>query len=141
MTVAVIFRPNLAPAAGVLLGGVGLAALWRRQFGRVAALCLGFSAILLTLWHNWYFGGVFVPLSANMAAPNVLMMTPDGYLAALGELVRFDWPDRTSPRRRTRSSRCSPARQDCGSPSRCISRRMWFCFASSSAANSSRCCG
>ena len=91
MTIAVIFRPNLAPAVGVLLGGVGLAALWRRQFGRIAALCLGFSAILLTLWHNWHFGGVLVPLSANMAAPNVLMMTPAGYLAALGELARFDF--------------------------------------------------
>ena len=91
LTIAVIFRPNLVPAAGVLLGGVGLAALWRRQFGRIAALCLGFSAILLTLWHNWHFGGVFVPLSANVAAPNVLMMTPAGYLAALGELARFDF--------------------------------------------------
>ena len=91
MTVAVIFRPNLAPAAGVLLGGVGLAAVWQRRFVRLAALCLGFSAILLTLWHNWYFGGVFVPLSANMAAPNVLMMTPAGYWSALGELARFDF--------------------------------------------------
>ena len=93
MTVAVIFRPNLAPAAGVLLGGVGLAALWQRRFGRIAALCLGFSAILLTLWHNWHFGGVFVPLSANMAAPNVLMMTPAGALAALGEFARFDFAE------------------------------------------------
>jgi len=90
LTIGVIFRPNLAPAVGVLLGGVGFAALWRHQFGRIAALCLGFSAILLTLWHNWHFGGVVVPLSANMAAPNVLMMTPGGYLAALGELVRLD---------------------------------------------------
>ncbi len=91
LTVAVIFRPNLAPAVGVLLAGVGLAALWQRRFARVAALCLGFSAILLTLWHNWYFGGVFVPLSANAAAPNVLKLTPAGYLAALGELARFDF--------------------------------------------------
>ena len=90
LTIAVIFRPNLVPAAGVLLGGAGLAALWRRQFSRIAALCLGFSAILLTLWHNWHFGGVLVPLSANMAAPNVLMLTPAGTLAALGELARFD---------------------------------------------------
>jgi len=91
LTIAVIFRPNLVPAVGVLLGGVGLAALWQRQFIRIAALCLGFLAILLTLWHNWHFGGVIVPLSANMAAPNVLMLTPAGYLAALGELTRFDF--------------------------------------------------
>ena len=31
-----------------------------------------------------------MPLSANAAAPNVLMMTPAGYLAALGELARLD---------------------------------------------------
>lgn len=91
LTVAVIFRPNLVPAVGVLLGGAGLGALWRGHFGRIAALCLGFSVILLTLWHNWHFGAVFVPLSANAAAPNVLMMTPAGYLAALGELARFDF--------------------------------------------------
>src|ERR1044072_6558039 len=70
MTIAAIFRPNLAPAAGVLLGGVALAGLWRQQFGRIAALCLGFAAILLTLWHNWYFGGGFVPLRANAGARN-----------------------------------------------------------------------
>jgi hypothetical protein len=35
LTIAVIFRPNLAPAVGVLLGGVGLAALWRTQFSRI----------------------------------------------------------------------------------------------------------
>lgn len=91
LTVAVIFRPNLAPATGVLLGGAGLAALLAGRFSRVLALCAGFSAILLTAWHNWYFGGVFVPLSANAAAPNVLILTPDGYLAALGELARFDF--------------------------------------------------
>jgi hypothetical protein len=90
LTIAVIFRPNLAPAAGVLLGACGFTALWRCEFGRIAALCLGFSAILLTLWHNRHFGGVWIPLSANMAAPNVLMMTPAGYWSALGELVRLD---------------------------------------------------
>jgi hypothetical protein len=98
LTIAVIFRPNLAPAVGVLLAGVGLAALWRRQFGRIAALCLGFSAILLTLWHNWYFGGVLVPLSANMAAPNVLIMTPAGYVSALGELMRLDFAGPNLPK-------------------------------------------
>jgi hypothetical protein len=75
----------------VLLGGVGLAALWLRQSARLAALCAGFSVILLTAWHNWHFGGVFVPISANAAAPNVLMLTPGDYLAALGELMRLDF--------------------------------------------------
>ena len=48
MALATMIRPNLAPAVGVLLGGAGLAALASREFARLAALCLGFSAILLT---------------------------------------------------------------------------------------------
>jgi hypothetical protein len=91
MAIAVIFRPNLAPAVAVMLGGVGLAAAYLRQPGRLAALCLGFSVILLCGWHNWHFGGVIVPLSANAAAPNVLRMTPSDYLTAVGELMRFQF--------------------------------------------------
>jgi hypothetical protein len=91
MALAVMIRPNLAPGVGVLLGGVGLAALAARQFGRLAALCLGFSTILLAAWHNWHFGGVFVPISGNMRAPNVLLMTPGDYLAALNELVHLQF--------------------------------------------------
>jgi hypothetical protein len=89
MAVAVMIRPNLAPGVGVMLGGCGLAALWLRQPVRLAALCLGFSVILLTLWHNWHFGGALVPISANMQAPNVFNMSPIDYLDALGELARF----------------------------------------------------
>jgi hypothetical protein len=91
MAVAVMIRPNLAPAVGVSLGGCGLAALYLRQPARLAALCLGFSAILLTLWHNWYFGGAWVPISANMQAPNVFNMSPLDYLDALSELARFNF--------------------------------------------------
>ena len=37
---------NLAPGAGILLGGAGLAALWQGQFRRVVGLCLGFLPVL-----------------------------------------------------------------------------------------------
>ena len=43
-----------------------------------------------TLWHNWYFGGVIVPLSDNVTAANVYMMSPADYRDALGELMRLD---------------------------------------------------
>ena len=41
--------------------------------------------------HNWYFGGVFVPFSANSTHPLVLVMPPSAYLSALIDLVRFDF--------------------------------------------------
>ena len=41
--------------------------------------------------HNWYFGGVFVPFSANSTHPLVLVMPPSAYLSALLDLVRFDF--------------------------------------------------
>ena len=90
MALAVIVRPNLVMGAGVLLGGVGLAALWQRQIARAAALCLGFVPVLFTFWHNWYFGGVLVPLSDNVTAANVYMMSPSAYRDALEELLRLD---------------------------------------------------
>ncbi len=91
IAIAVIVRPNLAPGAGVLLGGVGLAALSGHHFARLAALCLGFAPILTTLWHNWHFGGSLVPISDNMTAANIYMMRPAAYLSALGELIRLDF--------------------------------------------------
>ena len=90
MAAAVITRPNLVSGAAVLLTGVGLAALWQRRIARLAALCLGFAPVSFTLWHNWYFGGVIVPLSDNVTAANVFMMSPADYRDALGELMRLD---------------------------------------------------
>ena len=58
-------RPNLAPGAGVLLGGAGFAALWQVQLWRVAGLCLGFLPVFGMALHNWVFGGVFVLFSAQ----------------------------------------------------------------------------
>jgi hypothetical protein len=41
--------------------------------------------------HNWYFGGVFVPFSANSTHPLVLLMPPSAYLTALVDLLRLDF--------------------------------------------------
>jgi hypothetical protein len=87
---ALFMRPNLAPIAGVLLGGAGVAALWQAQYRRLAGLCLGFAPVATMALHNWYFGGVLVPFSANATLPEALVMPPSGYCAALAELVRLD---------------------------------------------------
>ena len=44
---ALFVRPNLAPGAGVLLGGAGVAVLWHAQYRRTAGLCLRFLPVLL----------------------------------------------------------------------------------------------
>ena len=87
---ALFVRPNIAPAAGVLLAGAGLAALWQRQFLRVAGLCLGFLPVLGMALHNWVYGGALVLFTATAAHPVLLAMPPAAYLAALGELVHLD---------------------------------------------------
>jgi hypothetical protein len=88
---ALFVRPNLAPIAGVLLGSVGVAALWQAQYRRLAGMCLGFLPVLSMALHNWYFGGVFVLFSSNATITEALPMPPSAYLAALGEIIRFDF--------------------------------------------------
>ena len=87
----VFMRPNIAPFAAVMLAGAGLAALYRREWPRLAGLCIGFLPVTSMALHNWYFGGVFVPFSANSTHPLVLVMPPSAYLSALLDLVRFDF--------------------------------------------------
>ena len=62
-------KPIIAPAAAVLLAGAGLAALYRRQWPRLAGLCIGFLPVFSMALHNWVYGHVFVLFSANAADP------------------------------------------------------------------------
>jgi hypothetical protein len=87
---ALFVRPNIAPAVGILLAGAGLAALYQRQFRRLAGLCIGFAPVLGMALHNWIYGGVFVLFTSTAAHPGALVMPPAAYLAALMELVHFD---------------------------------------------------
>jgi hypothetical protein len=80
-------RPNLAPAAGVLLGGAGLAALWQGQFRRVAGLCLGFLPVLGMALHNWIYGGVLVLFTST--ATLAMSMPPAAYPAAFADLLHL----------------------------------------------------
>jgi hypothetical protein len=90
MALAVIVRPNLVPGAAVLLAGVGLAALWQTQGRRLAALCAGFAPVLLLPWHNWYFGGRFVPIGDNATAANIWMVPPAVWWQAASDILRLD---------------------------------------------------
>jgi hypothetical protein len=86
---ALTVRPNIAPAAGILLAGAGLMALW--QFRRVAGLVLGFAAVLGMALHNWVYGGALVLFTTTAGHPGVLVMPPWAYLAALAELAHLDF--------------------------------------------------
>jgi hypothetical protein len=87
---ALWLRPNLAPGAGILLGGAGIAALWQHQIRRVAGLCFGFLPMLGMALHNWVFGGALVLFSANASIAEALPMPPKDYVAAFRELLRLD---------------------------------------------------
>jgi hypothetical protein len=87
---ALFVRPNIAPAAGILLAGSGVAALRLAQYRRVAGLAIGFLPVLGMALHNWTYGGVLVLFTATAMHPGALVMPPSAYLAALGELVHLD---------------------------------------------------
>jgi hypothetical protein len=90
LVLAIIMKPIVLPAAGVMLAGASVATLVQRQWLRLAGLCIGFVPVLSMALHNWVYGHVFVPLSANAAHPDVLVMPPSAYAAALRELVTLD---------------------------------------------------
>jgi hypothetical protein len=88
---ALFVRPNIAPAAGILLAGAGLAALAQRQFRRVAGLVVGFAAVLGMALHNLIYGGVLVLFTTTAELPRLLLMPPSAYLAALAELAHLNF--------------------------------------------------
>jgi hypothetical protein len=91
LALAVFMKPIVAPAAAVLLGGCGLAALYERQWARLAGMCIGFLPVFSMALHNWVFGHVFVLFSANSQDSNLLVMPPSAYAAALGQLLSLDF--------------------------------------------------
>jgi hypothetical protein len=88
---ALAVRPNIAPAAGILLAGGGIFMLAQREFRRVAGLTLGFAAVLAMALHNWVYGGALVLFTTTAGIPKLLVMPPAAYLAALGELAHLDF--------------------------------------------------
>jgi hypothetical protein len=88
---ALCVRPNIAPAAGILLAGGGIMALAAREFRRVAGLTLGFAAVLAMALHNWVYGGALVLFTTTAGIPKLLVMPPAAYLAALVELAHLNF--------------------------------------------------
>ena len=86
---ALFVRPNLAPGAGILLAGAGLAALWQMQLWRAAGMCIGFLPVFGMALHNWVYGGVFVLFTTSTAVAQ--SMPPSAYVAALSELLRLEF--------------------------------------------------
>jgi hypothetical protein len=87
---AVFVRPNIAPAAGILLAGSILLALRQERHRRAAGLCIGFLPVLGMALHNWVYGNQFVLFTGTAAHPGALVMPPSAYAAAVSEAVRLD---------------------------------------------------
>ena len=90
LALAVFIKPIVAPIAGIVLGGAGLAALAKHQWHRVEGMCVGFFPVLVMPLHNWYFGHEFVLFSANARLAGTYVMPPSAYIATLVELIRLD---------------------------------------------------
>jgi hypothetical protein len=91
LALAIFMKPVVAPAAAVLMAGVGLAALYRRQWTTLAALCVGFLLVFSMALHNWVYGHVFVLFSSNAQDANLLVMPPSAYVAAARDMLHLDF--------------------------------------------------
>ncbi len=70
---------------------LGVWLLTERRWAEIVGLGVGVAPILLIAWHNWYFGGAFVPLTSAAYVPATLITPPSTYLTAWGELLRLDF--------------------------------------------------
>jgi hypothetical protein len=87
LALGIFMKPIVAPAAAVLLGGAGLAALYLGQRRRFAGLCAGSLPVFSMTLHNWVYGHVVVLFSANAEHAAVLVMPPSAYAAAVSQLL------------------------------------------------------
>jgi hypothetical protein len=90
LALAIWMKPIVAPAAAVLLGGAGVAALYLWQWPRFIGLSIGIVPVFLMTLHNWVFGHVFVLFSANAQHSDVLVMPPSAYAGAAREILSLD---------------------------------------------------
>jgi hypothetical protein len=90
LALAIWMKPIVAPAAAILLGGAGVTALYLRQWSWLAGLCIGIVPVFLMTLHNWIFGHVFVPFSANVQHPDLLTMPPSAFAGAAREILTLD---------------------------------------------------
>jgi hypothetical protein len=83
-------KPLVAPAVSVMLGGAGLAALYYRQWRRLAGLCVSFLPVFTMALHNYVFGGVFVLFSSNVGTAAHTPMQASAYIETARELLSAD---------------------------------------------------
>ena len=88
---ATTVKPVIALAVAVMLGGAGLAALYGRQWRRLAGLCIGFVPVFNMALHNYVFGGAYVLFSTNATAPANTPMEPWAYIDAARELFALNF--------------------------------------------------
>lgn len=91
LALAIFMKPIVAPAAAVLIGGAGVAALYLRQGPRLVGLFLGFLPVFSMALHNWVFGRAIILFSANAQDANLLVMPPSANLAAMRELFQLNF--------------------------------------------------
>jgi len=90
LALAIWMKPIVAPAAAVLLGGAGVAALYSWQWPRMIGMSIGIVPVFLITLHNWVFGHAFVLFSANSQDSDLLVMPPSAYAAAAREILSLD---------------------------------------------------
>jgi hypothetical protein len=91
LALGIAMKPIVAPAAAMLLAGAGLAALYEKQWPRLAGLCIGTLPVFSMALHNWVFGHALVLFSSNAGQADLLVMPPSAYLTALRQLLALDF--------------------------------------------------
>ncbi|MFA6267133.1 MAG: hypothetical protein WC670_15630 [Pseudolabrys sp.] len=91
IVIGVAMKPIVVVAAFVFLAGAWLHAAFGRQWLRLAGLSLGAVPVLSMALHNWVFGRALVLFSANAQDSNLLLMPPAAWIAALHEIVTFNF--------------------------------------------------
>ena len=86
--IAIFLRPNVIIASLILIASYALFQLkynksWQKD---LLYSLLGFVPILLIPLHNWYFGGVLVPLTSSATIPGNLPTPPSTYCLAFESL-------------------------------------------------------
>jgi hypothetical protein len=90
LALAVLCRPNYGAGAVLIIALTGWH-LWRSgRLTEAVIAATGFLPILFMAWHNYYFGGVFVPATSTVAHVSTLTAPPEAYVAAGGELLALD---------------------------------------------------
>lgn len=91
LAMATFCRPNFLLASGTLIAAGVIMALVHRQWGRIAALVIGFAALAVSPLHNYVFAGSTIPFTNNIAHQDIFLMSPLDYWRAANELFQLEF--------------------------------------------------